>query len=290
MNKTLNILLCALAVTVSTALTNIAVGVPAFPQPVVATQPDGTTFSMRLCGDEYLSWHETVDGYAIVKDKDGFWKYGRMSARVSGIEPVSNGVVGKVDPVKLRIPKHDGVPKELLRQQLQQRNAPGSALIQRAQNSSASLKVGTPEPTFAPGVPTTSSPIKIPVSGSTTVKNVVILACFSDHWDSVNSRVLPTFGRINPAEYTNLFNEVGHTNDGAVGSVRDYYNEVSYGKLTVNSVVSNWVLLPNNEAYYGANVGGKDVRPDVMAADAIAAADAAGFDFSQGDSDGDGWV
>lgn len=290
MDKTLHILGFALAVIASTTLTNIAVGIPASPQPVIATQPDGTTFSMRLCGDEFMSWHETVDGYVIVKDSDGFWKYGRMSDRVTRIEPVSGGIVGKSDPAKLNITKQRGVPKELLRQQLLKRMGPTSTMIQRANSSSSLLAPGTLEPSFAPLPPAASGPVKIPVSGSTTVKNVVILACFSDHWDSANNRVLPAFGRINPGEYTNLFNEVGHTNDGAVGSVRDYYNEVSYGKLTVNSVVSNWVLLPNAEAYYGANSGGQDIRPDIMAADAIAAAEAAGFDFSQGDSDGDGWV
>ena len=132
--------------------------------------------------------------------------------------------------------------------------------------------------------------MKIPVSGTTSFKNVVILACFNDHWDTVNSCVLPSFGRNNTAEYTNLFNEVGHTSDGAVGSVRDYYNEVSCGKLTANSVVSQWVRLPQNEAYYGTNSGGSDIRPREMVAHALAAADTAGFDFSQGDSNGDGWV
>ncbi|MDP6490337.1 MAG: hypothetical protein QGG69_01040, partial [Kiritimatiellia bacterium] len=64
------------------------------------------------------------------------------------------------------------------------------------------------------------------------MKNIVVLACFSDHWDGSGGTVLASKGRV-ASEYTDLFNEVGHTSDGAVGSVRDYYAEVSYGKLTI---------------------------------------------------------
>ena len=79
-----------------------------------------------------------------------------------------------------------------------------------------------------------------------------------------------------------------YTTDGAVGSVKDYYKEVSYGKLTMDSTITIWVKLPREEAYYGHGAHGG--MPGVMAADAVEAADAAGVDFSQGDSDGDGWV
>ena len=50
------------------------------------------------------------------------------------------------------------------------------------------------------------------------------------------STVNASYGRVAVSEYSNLFNQVSHTSDGAVGSVRDYYAEVSYGKLTVLTV------------------------------------------------------
>ena len=75
-----------------------------------------------------------------------------------------------------------------------------------------------------------------------------------------------------------------------MGSVKDYYKEVSYGKLTINSVVTQWVQLPQNEAYYGTDGTSLDTNWKQMITDAIEAADTAGFDFSQGDSDGDGWL
>ena len=73
--------------------------------------------------------------------------------------------------------------------------------------------------------------------------------------------------------------------------MKDYYREVSYGKLTIQSVITKWVLLPREESYYGGDNGtSKDTNAVQMVVDAINAAAAAGFDFSQGDSDGDGWV
>jgi M6 family metalloprotease-like protein len=253
--------------------------VPAYPRPVEVKQPDGTKFNLQLRGDEFFSWNETDEGYAIVKDSaDGFWKYAKPATGQAGFEAVAGAVVGVANPSALGLKKDDLPARDALKAQVDKRK-----------EVRGPTKV--PAKTISTDVPT-EPPAKIPVSGVTAVKNVVILACFSDHWDGVGSTVLAAKGRTITSEYTNLFNQIGHSTDGAVGSVKDYYKEVSYNKLTVDSVVTAWVLLPQNEAYYGANTGGggSDIRPQQMVTDAIAAADAAGFDFSQGDSDADGWV
>ena len=132
---------------------------------------------------------------------------------------------------------------------------------------------------------------KISVSGTKAIKNIVILAAFSNHWDSVNNTVLPAYGIVDTNQFWKLYNQISYSDDGAVGSVKDYYREVSYGKLTIDSVITMWVRLPREESYYGGNSGSsKGTNTAQMAADAITAAAAAGFDFSQADTDGDGWV
>ncbi len=129
------------------------------------------------------------------------------------------------------------------------------------------------------------------MSGVRSNRNIVILACFSNHWNTMMGTVNAASGRTTVSEYSNLFNQVSHSTDGAVGSVRDYYKEVSYANLTVDSVVTRWVRLPQNESYYGTDGGSVlDVNGAYLATHAVQAADAAGFDFSQGDGDGDGWV
>ena len=66
--------------------------------------------------------------------------------------------------------------------------------------------------------------------------------------------------------------------------------EASYGELTIETTVAGWVQLPQTKSYYGANSNGFDQRPREMVRDAINALEAQGFDFSQFDSDNDGWI
>jgi M6 family metalloprotease-like protein len=112
-----------------------------------------------------------------------------------------------------------------------------------------------------------------------TMRNLVVLVDFSDLTVAYPQQ-----------DYNDLFNQVGYTADGAAGSVKDYYNEISYNELTVQSTVVEAVTLDNGYAYYGANVGGSDVRPREMVQQALAKLEARGFDFSTMDGDSDGWV
>ena len=45
--------------------------VPAYPYPVKITQPDGTTLTIRLKGDEFHHYTETEDGYMVTKNSMG---------------------------------------------------------------------------------------------------------------------------------------------------------------------------------------------------------------------------
>ena len=51
--------------------------VPAHKGKVTITQPDGTTVTLRLHGDEYLHFTTTDDGYSVVKGADNFYRYAR---------------------------------------------------------------------------------------------------------------------------------------------------------------------------------------------------------------------
>ncbi len=262
-----------------------AEAVPVCPEGVLVKQPDGSFFSLYLRGDEYFSWTETAEGYPIVQDpSDGFWKYARPDANKAVFNPVAGARVGSSDPAALGPSGSLRLSRAVLDAERQARwktvmATPVSLPLPAASESSSDEE----EPPLPPEQP-------IPVSGTKTIRNIVLLACFSNHWDSANGTVNASYGRVNVGEYSNLFNQVNHTSDGAVGSVRDYYSEVSYGKLTVDSRIAAWVQLPYNESYYGTNSPSTDANWRQMISDAINAADAAGFDFSQGDSDGDGWV
>ena len=48
---------------------------PGYSKPVDVRQPDGTTVTLLMRGDEFLSFMTTTDGYTVVKGKDGFYRY-----------------------------------------------------------------------------------------------------------------------------------------------------------------------------------------------------------------------
>lgn len=57
-----------------------AMAIPADPTPVRVTQPDGSSVTLRLHGDEFFHYTATLDGYTVVMDQSGAYTYARMDA------------------------------------------------------------------------------------------------------------------------------------------------------------------------------------------------------------------
>jgi len=97
-----------------------------------------------------------------------------------------------------------------------------------------------------------------------------------------------------PAEFESLLFDTNPAIASGPGSMNDYYREVSYGAFSVSSGpsgVSGWHTAAAGHNYYGQNdSSGYDMYPAQLVKEAVQAADAAGFDFSQYDNDGDGKV
>ena len=47
--------------------------IPADPTPNPVTQPDGTTLTLQMHGDEFFHFTTTLDGYTVVKNKAGYY-------------------------------------------------------------------------------------------------------------------------------------------------------------------------------------------------------------------------
>ena len=89
----------------------------------------------------------------------------------------------------------------------------------------------------------------------------------------------------------NLFNQQYYSDNGATGSVLDWFRDNLGSSSSFSFEVCDVVTLPNNEAWYGANTDGvTDRNIKQMVLHACTAADAAGVDFSRYDFDGDGVV
>lgn len=89
-----------------------AVAIPADPTPVKVTQPDGSTVTLRLHGDEFFHLTQTIDGYTLVKNDAGYYTYARQD---NDGRLVSSGVVAHDPAYRLgaELASLAGIPKGL---------------------------------------------------------------------------------------------------------------------------------------------------------------------------------
>lgn len=117
-----------------------------------------------------------------------------------------------------------------------------------------------------------------PVSGQKHY--LVILIEFANQAFQVN----------NPQQaFSRLLNEKGYSDNGAAGSARDYYYENSNGTFEPIFDVVGPVEVSQDYEYYGAGSNGDDAHADEALFEACQLLDPT-VDFSQYDSDGDGFV
>ena len=58
----------------------VVAAIPAHKAPCTVTQPDGSTLTLRLHGDEYLHFQTTDDGYTVLRNERGFYVYAQREA------------------------------------------------------------------------------------------------------------------------------------------------------------------------------------------------------------------
>ena len=254
---------CALGVVALSLLVSpVALAINASPDAVELRQPDGTHIRLFPKGDEFLHWFEDENRYAVVREK-GQYVYATLA--IDGKLAPSGWLVGRVNPAVLGL----------------QQGLKPSREAQRAQ------RINALPPDLRPSAAASSGPISdLPsrVKAAGTVKNLVILCKFADH-DST---------KIRPrADYVTIFNAVGGDATLApTGSVKDYFTEVSYGTVNLQSTVVAWVTLPHPEAFYGGGNDGTGTYPgngQGMVEDALKLADPL-VNFSDFDTDNDGYI
>ncbi len=254
--------LLTLAALLSIAGSSALFGVPACPSALWLTQPDGTPFQARLRGDERSHWEENAEGFSIARDPvTRRWCF--------AVRDAGGRLVPSAEVVGVGRPEALGVSRHLM----PVLSSAASASVSSA-SGSASRVASAPSAPSRQGAAPVSQEI---VSTRGPLRGLVILANFSD-----------TTTQYTQAEFDALFNQLGYNRDGCAGSVREYYDEVSYGQLDFQNTVTAWVTLPNTHDYYGSDAPEKDANGSMIVFDAIHELFLQGFDFSPYDSDGDG--
>ena len=241
----------------SVLLASPARAVIANPSPAIVPQPDGATLTISLHGDEFSHFVTTADGYTVVQDSNGVYKYARLD----------DGKLCATDIVA-----HDMAMRSIDEQKF----------------LSSVQRYIAPEPTAAQSAmraDRASAKFDAPGRGVYDYKQfrgLVILVEYNDRTFSIDNPQELFGGLINTKDYT------GYTANGktvsCTGSVRDYFYDNSTGAFDPQFDVVGPVTI-DYSMYYAS--GTENARTLVKAA--CEAADET-VDFSKYDSDGDGTV
>lgn len=92
-------------------------------------------------------------------------------------------------------------------------------------------------------------------------------------------------------DFDNLFNQVDYNEDGAQGSVRDFFYQSSYGQLVLSCDVYGPYETTNRMSTYGLNsvLGGGDKNPRALFEEAIESVSSE-IDLNAYDGDNDGYI
>jgi len=227
--------------------------VSAFPEPVEVQQPDGTPLTIMLSGDEFNHYVKTTDGFTLIQDEKGFYRYAEINEE--GNLVMSNIQAGN--------PENRGRNERLFLRTIQPGLRYSEAQVKEGQRLRSGEQDASAE--FA-GLSGT-----FPSTG--TRKLLVILVNFT------NKSFVKTNADFNALYNTNTL------------SFKNYYLATSYNLLTVNTTVVGPYTLSGTMATYGANdASGYDINPRLMVQEAIDKAEAAGVNFAEYDNDGNGYV
>ena len=236
-----------------------AFAAPAYRKPFTVKQSDGTELTVVLCGDEALHYFATADGMPLVKDAGGDYCYATFN----------NGAFVSTKQLAHNSAKRSAAEKEML-----------SAMDFQVMEAEIAKAGSARSMTYKAAAQKAGSQI-VPMGD---VNVAVLLVQFKDEKFTYTKE-----------DFNNIFNAKDYVYENpianSIGSARDYFLAQSDGKFRPNFIVTDIVTLDNNMSYYGGNdSSGDDKKPTYMIKEGIRKADAAGFDFSLCDNDGDGEV
>jgi hypothetical protein len=103
-------------------------------------------------------------------------------------------------------------------------------------------------------------PLHVPLKSSNgtalTIQNFVLRIRFADHVNYTLPETAAYEKIMNGDNVAGSCNPADELCAAPTGSVRDFFKAQSYGKLLINSTVTEWVDLPREQAYYAAGCSG----------------------------------
>ncbi|SHK99222.1 M6 family metalloprotease domain-containing protein [Fibrobacter sp. UWEL] len=244
---------------------------PALDRAFVLNQPDGSSLRVRSVGNEVFNFKVTADGYVVARDSLGFFSYLGEDGSNSGVHAHESENRTAQELEFLSSLNKDAVLNLLN----QQKTARTYESIHKAEGSFESVDSNTPSPRYMPKAKG--------VLNSGEAKALVILVQFSDI----------KFSSSDPkSQFEKYLNAEGYSDNGNIGSVRDYFKDNSSGKFIPNFDVVGPITL-SGSAYktYGEHSRYAQAGAAVALMEALdTLVNRKTIDFTQYDSDKDGYV
>lgn len=240
--------------------TGISNAVPANPAPGNIAQPDGTIFTGRLHGDEFHSYLTTADGYTVVKDASGVWRYAIADA--------------------------DGTlrPGSMMARDAAQRDAAQRAFLASLPRHLGSAPSPRQQETRRIANQVARGGLARINYDYSKFKGLVILIAFNDrNFSQPDPKAL--FNDIMNKENYSGFTPSGSSSKQVyTGSVRDYFYDNSYHKFSPTFDVAGPVTVSYSQYYIEQTTNARTVIKAAL--DKLDSQ----IDFSKYDTDGDGVV
>lgn len=236
-----------------------AFGVPADPRPRTFTQPDGTTITVKLRGDERSHFYLSEDDYLLVRQGDTFY-YGDIA---------SDGSIKASAMLARPSAKRTSAEQAYLNTVDMQRVF---SEMTRRSTTSKMAKAPRRGPGLFPGT-------AFPSKGQQ--KALVILVRYQD----------VDFTLDDPHDYfSRMLMQPGFSDYNGTGSAHDFFIDSSNGQFDPQFDLVGPVTLAHNRSYYGGNDWfGNDNHPEEMVIEACQQLDDQ-IDFTQYDRDNDGYI
>ncbi len=258
--------------------------VPAKPGLRTVSQPDGSTITVELRGDEFFHQYLTEDGYPLI-EKDGYFYYSDYSAAGDVINSGIRAVAVSQRDAAARdfLSKVDRSSLESRIQKVASRAPRRASMVNfgdiSRHNAPAREAAAVDGPPYERGYGLFSD-LRFPAYGEQ--KSIVILVEYKDVKFNTS---------YNAKEYfTNMLNQDDFSEYSGTGSAAQFFKENSCGAFVPEFDVYGPITLSQNQAYYGGNDWyGNDQHPEEMVVEACNQLDDE-VDFSQYDRNGDGVV
>lgn len=249
------------------------------------TNPDGSQVRVRGYGNQFSAVFETLDGFTVVQDPDtGFYHYATVSPDGARLEP-AGPVVGAVDEAALDLPRH-ARPTADARRAVSRSAMRSTGVTPRWKQRRMARKPRTPaEPLDEDAGETDagSSPLRTMTAPTQGAVGSYVGLCLLISFPDVPAEV-------SRAEVTAYCNGAGYTGFGNNGSVREYFSEVSGGRLDYTNIVTKYVTAAHPRAYYTDPHVEYGTRAQELIREGLKRIKARGFDFTRLTADADGYV